>query len=301
MAQESHGIFQFVDDMGDMDDDLFDQGPQRVRHVIDRSWVAAETTENWFSSAAWQVAERFKEKQGPNMVQFEIERLFLAADYSASLKLCREWLDHNQRQPKPLKPTEVSEIAVRCHLKLGCVDEAVKLIDQIEASCHYCHCQTPSWLVLGVQLAAQDYELTMVLLLQPDAVICMLLYLDQRLGDYKALVEISRAFSAMARSSESTELNAWAYCFMLRGLYYLERTPMPDSEFAKQHARTEIAQLHSERDAMTKYETCSKEALASAGFELQTIERLHLRLTESKLSGSGGGGDPDDQRVDEDA
>ncbi|KAI8927047.1 hypothetical protein BC831DRAFT_453700 [Entophlyctis helioformis] len=242
-ADEQHGLFQF-----EFGDDLFDQGPQRQRHFIDRNYVPRETVSGWFCDEGEQVAERFKDqKQGPNM---------------HGLDLCQQWLAHNSGLgPAKFKENDVLEVASRCCRKLDRAGDALAFIERI-----------PEWRDPGImfvkgELCRMNGRLT-------DAVACMLDYLDNRIGDYTAWIELSRTFRAMAqqdtnRPGLNAELDVWA---------------------------VEMARLRAERDTLidSSDSTYSEDALVRAGLEPRVAERLKARLLATITSHKPTGHDADD-------
>ncbi|KAL2918811.1 hypothetical protein HK105_201645 [Polyrhizophydium stewartii] len=282
MAEESHGLFQFPDS-----DDLFDEGPRRVRHVVARSYEPRETTDGWFHDDTQDVAERFQAKQGGNLVLNAIEHRFMRRDYAGALAMCQSWLSENGKLDKPYKPNEVLDIASRCALRLGRPAEALAVIEQVQDR------RDP-----GLQFA-----LARLLRLNgrhAEAIVWLLGYLDQRLTDYAAWAEISRCFAGLASSGiaglDVDQMHAWAWTAMQVSIFYLDRIPRPDSELASAFASAGYARLRAEMDALPQRDGRSEHALVAAGLEPRASARLVQRISEAmhaRMLAESGAGDGD--------
>ncbi|KAJ3088220.1 hypothetical protein HK102_009272 [Quaeritorhiza haematococci] len=237
MAEEHHGLFQFVDDS------LFESEEKRVRHHVDKTYQCRLARFGWFEEQSKDVFKSFATKKlGPNEVLSTIEWSYLCGNYKKTLLLCRDFIVANNRpRKKRLAIHEVVEIAARCAVRLGQFELALQLYESHEMK------KEPGYVLLRGKLLRKAGKHKGA----PASFESLQEYIKWRSNDYVGWKEIAYLFDDLIRAHHDlTDANKqccllWANRAMAHALALLKRSTSAaiKTEFSTLHEQTEVAAM----------------------------------------------------------
>ncbi|KAI8817640.1 uncharacterized protein EV422DRAFT_622367 [Fimicolochytrium jonesii] len=271
-AAESHGLFQFTaeDEWLLSIVDAEEVAPKKQRHFIDREYRMRATYDGWFQpqpnatgDLAPAVTALYSLKLGPNQLISSMEHHYVGQNYSAALELAEMYLKINRGgdlgdsnntgdarpsssssktkpQRKPLKETEVLEIAGRCLLKLNRAADAAEATRGLNLS------KEPGHLLFRAEVLMRAGSAP------GECVDRLRAYLAARPADPQAFVVLSGMLEACAAAAAKREEGGgngaavgyqWAQRAMKHARQLYERSRRPDTPVAQLQARNGLQRL----------------------------------------------------------
>ncbi|KNC99640.1 uncharacterized protein SPPG_05023 [Spizellomyces punctatus DAOM BR117] len=277
-AVESHGLFQFAED----DEWLFQilqadepVAPKRQRHFIDWSYRMNATLDGWFHKNPDPLSKRFNTKLGPNELVNAMEHHYLYKNYDAALSLSLEYLHLNSALPKPMKAGEALEIAGRCALKLGRVDQALLITEPLEMS------KEPGQLFFRAHLLRLNHR-------PVKALDRFITYLNIRTNDPNAWQEIAAILSL------SKECKPWALLSLTHARYLLTRSQRLPTPITERNASVVLASLDKRIEQLEQEcgdQVPDERVLESFGLTRDQTEYLKSKLQSMDRIGEQDGED----------
>ncbi|KAI9095268.1 hypothetical protein DFS34DRAFT_192758 [Phlyctochytrium arcticum] len=180
-----------------------------------------------------ELLKDFSDKLGPSAVLNAIELLYSRKEYSAAYSLCSSYLDLNEKRPKPCKSMDVTEIMIRCAIKLGDLKGLEKMAEPFKKS------REPNHKLL----LSEIYKLTG----QPlESALMIAEYLKLRPDDPTAYRSLAKVLPEI-----QSDLQPLSYLCVHQALRLLRRLAKDrqDSPMAKLHAETYIRTVATELEA----------------------------------------------------
>ena len=247
MAEEFHGLFQFVDD------ELFSSKDAADEFVLDSSYVPVSVSTGWFVSKDIE----FTEKQGPNHLRNKIEYLYFKKQYKECLENSMLWLELSKQTR--LKGAEIVEIAIRCHIKLNNFPAAMKLLEVPDFK------DSNDTGIIFIR--GNVYRLNEC---YPESLSWFIKYLDNRPNDFQAWLEISQVFlDASSKSNGEFRQLAWAAYEIAN--YLMKKSPTTKSEFVYRNKDFELISQRLGDCADMHHESINFECLNSFGVDVAEI------------------------------